>query len=66
MPELEKERLNLYVSKDLLTRLKFCSDRFGVSRSQMAVMLIGQGVASIEEGFKLSEKISNEVLENNK
>ena len=34
----EKERLNLYLSQDLLKRLEYCSERYGVSRTQLAVM----------------------------
>lgn len=60
----EKERLNLYLSQDLLRRLEFCSDRYGVSRTQLAVMLIGQGIAGIEEAFRISNNVSNELLNN--
>ena len=57
----EKERLNLYLSGDLLKRLEFCADKYGVSRTQLAVMLIGQGLSGIEEAFKLSNNISKEI-----
>jgi NADH dehydrogenase FAD-containing subunit len=60
----EKERLNLYVSQDLLKRLEFCSEKYGVSRTQLAVMLIGQGLAGIEEAFKISNSVSKELIKN--
>lgn len=60
----EKERLNLYLSHDLLKRLEYCSERYGVSRTQLAVMLIGQGLAGIEEAFRISNNISSELLKN--
>lgn len=60
----EKERLNLYLSQDLLKRLEFCSERYGVSRTQLAVMLIGQGLAGIEEAFRVSSSVSNELFKN--
>lgn len=58
----KKERLNLFLSSDLLKRLEYCSDKYGVSRSQLAVMLIGQGIAGIEEAFRLSQNFSGELL----
>lgn len=57
MKKPDKERLNLYLSSDLLKRLEFCADRYGISRVQLAVTLIGQGVAGIEEAFSISERI---------
>lgn len=60
----EKERLNLYLSQDLLKRLEYCSERYGVSRTQLAVMLIGQGLAGIEEAFRISSSFSKELLKN--
>lgn len=60
----KKNRLNLYISSDLLSRLEFCANRYGVSRAQMAVMLIGQGVAGIEEAFEISKKIANDKVSN--
>ena len=60
----EKERLNLYLSQDLLKRLEYCSERYGVSRTQLAVMLIGQGLAGIEEAFRISNNVSSELLKN--
>lgn len=60
----EKERLNLYLSQELLKRLEFCSERYGVSRTQLAVMLIGQGLAGIEEAFRISNNVSKELLKN--
>lgn len=60
----EKERLNLYLSQDLLKRLEYCSERYGVSRTQLAVMLIGQGLAGIEEAFRISNSVSSELLKN--
>lgn len=65
MSDSSKKRLNLYISVDLLNRLEFCSRRYGVSRAQMAVMLIGQGVASIEEAFKLASDLPKDFLNNN-
>lgn len=53
-----KERLNLYVSSDLLKRLNYCSKQYGCSRTQLAVVLIGQGVAGIEKAFSSVEKLS--------
>lgn len=53
----EKERLNLYIGKDLARRLEFCADKYGVSRTQLAVMLIGQGISGIEEAFNLSKQV---------
>lgn len=61
--KIERERLNLYLSKELLTRLENCSSKYGVSRTQMAVMLIGQGVASNEQAFELSEKYSKDIFD---
>lgn len=60
----EKERLNLYLSHDLLKRLEYCSGKYGVSRTQLAVMLIGQGLAGIEEAFRISNSVSKELLKN--
>ena len=60
----KKNRLNLYISPELLSRLEFCASRYGVSRAQMAVMLIGQGVAGIEEAFEISKKIANDKISN--
>lgn len=62
--KVEKERLNIYVGKDLLKRLKFCSEKYGVSHTQLAVMLIGQGVSGIEKSFSLFENISKDLVEN--
>lgn len=61
--KLEKERLNLYLSRDLLERLEFCAARYGVSRVSLAVNLIGQGVAAIEQAFNISNNISNNLLD---
>lgn len=58
----KKERLNLYIGKDLARRLKFCSDKYGVARNQLAVMLIGQGVSGIEAAFNLSEQITSKSI----
>lgn len=58
----EKERLNLYLSQDLLKRLEYCSEKYGVSRTQLAVMLIGQGLAGIEEAFRLSNTVGKEII----
>ena len=58
----EKERLNLYLSPDLLKRLEFCSAKYGVSRTQLAVMLIGQGVAGIESSFSVVESMSKDMV----
>lgn len=60
----DKERLNLYLSQDLLKRLEYCSEKYGVSRTQLAVMLIGQGLAGIEEAFRISSSVSKELLRN--
>lgn len=60
----KKNRLNLYISSDLLSRLEFCANRYGVSRAQMAVMLIGQGVAGIEEAFDIANKIASDKVAN--
>lgn len=62
--KIGKERLNLYVSQDLLKRLEYCSVKYGVSRTQLAVMLIGQGVAGIEKTFSLIENMSKDLVEN--
>ena len=62
--DTKKNRLNLYISSDLLSRLEFCANRYGVSRAQMAVMLIGQGVASIEEAFDIANKIASDKVAN--
>lgn len=60
----EKERLNLYVSQDLLKRLEYCSERYGVSRTQLAVILIGQGIAGIEKTFNIFDDMSKDIVEN--
>lgn len=62
--KLEKERLNIYVGKDLLKRLKYCSERYGVSHTQLAVMLIGQGVAGMEKSFAILEDVSKDLGKN--
>lgn len=62
---MEKERLNLYIGTELLKRLEKCADSYGVSRTQLAVTLIGQGVASIEKAFQLVENLPPEILDNN-
>lgn len=59
----EKERLNLYISEDLLKRLEYCSERFGVSRTQLAVMLIGQGIAGIEKSINVVDDIAKDLEE---
>ena len=61
--KLEKERLNLYLSRDLLERLEFCAARYGISRASLAVTLIGQGVSAIEQAFNISDNISNNFLD---
>lgn len=60
--KVEKERLNIYVGKDLLKRLKYCSERYGVSHTQLAVMLIGQGVAGIEKSFNIFDDMSKDLV----
>lgn len=65
MQKPEKERLNLYLSSDLLKRLEFCADRYGISRAQLAVTLIGQGVAGIEKAFSLSDNLKESFKELN-
>ena len=60
--KVEKERLNIYVGKDLLKRLKYCSERYGVSHTQLAVMLIGQGVAGIEKSFNFFDDMSKDLV----
>lgn len=62
--KVEKERLNIYVGKDLLKRLKYCSERYGVSHTQLAVMLIGQGVAGMEKSFAILEDVSKDLGKN--
>lgn len=59
--KVEKERLNIYIGKDLLKRLKFCSERYGVSHTQLAVMLIGQGVSNMEKSFTIIEEITKDL-----
>lgn len=59
---MEKERLNLYIGTDLLKRLEKCANSYGVSRTQLAVTLIGQGVAGIEKAFQLVEDLPPEIL----
>lgn len=61
--KVEKERLNLYVGKELLNRLKNCSKRYGVSHGQLAVMLIGQGVAGIEKSFNIFDDMSKGLMD---
>lgn len=61
--KIDKERLNLYISQDLLKRLEYCSERYGVSRTQLAVMLIGQGVAGIEKTFNIFDDMSKDIVE---
>lgn len=56
----KKHRLNLYLSSDLLERLNYCATRYGVSRTQLAVILIGQGVAGIEKTFTTFNDIAKE------
>lgn len=58
----EKERLNIFLSKELLTRLEICSSKYGVSRTQLAVILIGQGLAGIEKAFEKLDKLTSENL----
>lgn len=60
----EKKRLNIFLSNELLTRLESCSAKYGVSRTQLAVVLIGQGLASIEKAFELSEKYGKDIINN--
>jgi hypothetical protein len=60
--KVEKERLNIYIGKDLLKRLKYCSERYGVSHTQLAVMLIGQGVAGIEKSFNIFDDMSKDLV----
>lgn len=60
--KVEKERLNIYVGKDLLKRLKYCSERYGVSHTQLAVMLIGQGVSGIEKSFSLIDDVKSDLI----
>lgn len=60
--KVEKERLNIYVGKDLLKRLKYCSERYGVSHTQLAVMLIGQGVSGIEKSFNIFDDMSKDLI----
>lgn len=60
--KVEKERLNIYVGKDLLKRLKYCSEKYGVSHTQLAVMLIGQGVAGIEKSFNIFDNMSKDFI----
>ena len=62
---VNKTRLNLYLSSDLVERLEFCSERYGVSRSQLAVILIGQGIAGIEEAFRITGDIRKNYPINN-
>lgn len=52
-----KTRINLLLSEELSGRLEVCAKRYGVSRNQLAVILIGQGVASIEQAFRLSSSV---------
>lgn len=60
--KVEKVRLNIYVGKDLLKRLKYCSERYGVSHTQLAVILIGQGVAGIEKSFNIFDDMSKDLV----
>lgn len=60
--KVEKERLNIYVGKDLLKRLKYCAERYGVSHTQLAVVLIGQGVSGIEKSFNIFDDMSKDFL----
>lgn len=62
--KVEKERLNIYVGKDLLKRLKYCAERYGVSHTQLAVVLIGQGVSGIEKSFNIFDDMSKDFLNN--
>lgn len=62
--KVEKERLNIYVGKDLLKRLRYCAERYGVSHTQLAVMLIGQGVAGMEKSFAILEDVSKDLGKN--
>lgn len=57
-----KERLNIYLSPDLLNRLEFCANHYGVSRTQLAVVLIGQGVAGIEKSFNIFDNVSRDIF----
>lgn len=61
MKSLEKDRLNIYISKDLSNRLEFCANKYGVSRAQLAVILIGQGLAGIEEAFAVTDKLKSSI-----
>lgn len=57
--KIEKERLSLYLSKDLLNRLELCAARYGVSRASLGVILIGQGVSAIEKAFNIADNVGN-------
>lgn len=59
----ENERLNLYISPELLNRLERCALRYGITRTQLALMLIGQGVAGIEKTYDMFENMSKDIVE---
>lgn len=58
----DKERLSLYVGKTLMKRLDVCAERYGVAKTQLAIMLIGQGVCGIEKSFSLFDKVPMEMF----
>lgn len=60
----DKTRLNLYISNELAEKLDKRANTYGVSKSQLAVVLIGQGLAGLEVAMKSIENVvPNELLE---
>lgn len=59
-----RERLSINLGSDLAKRLEYCSSRYGVSKNQLAVFLIGQGVAGIEASFKAVDNMSKDLVKN--